>query len=50
LYFIAATDSNKGTLYLGEKLITDNISTIKDLEDILLTELADGQLLTYDGE
>ena len=50
LYFIVATDSNKGTLYLGEKLITDNISTIKDLEDILLTELADGQLLTYDGE
>lgn len=50
LYFITATDSNKGTLYLGEKLITDNISTIKDLEDILLTELADGQLLTYDGE
>lgn len=50
LYFIAATDSNKGTLYLGEKLITDNISAIKDLEDILLTELADGQLLTYDGE
>lgn len=50
LYFIAATDSNKGTLYLGEKIIADNISAIKDLEDILLTELADGQLLTYDGE
>ena len=49
LYFISASDSNKGTLYLGEKIIVDNINSVKDLEDILLTELTDGQLLTYDG-
>ena len=50
LYFISATDSNKGTLYLGEKLITDNINSLEDLENVLLSELADGQLLIYDGE
>ena len=50
LYLISATDSNKGTLYLGEKLITDNINSLEDLENVLLSELADGQLLIYDGE
>lgn len=50
LYFISATDEKTGKLYLGNKLISDNINTVAELEDILLSELSDGNLLTYDGE
>lgn len=50
LYFISATDENTGKLYLGNKLISDNINTVAELEDILLSELSDGNLLTYDSE
>lgn len=49
LYFITESDSSRGSLYLGDKLIAGNISAISDLEDILLNQnLVDGQLLIYD--
>lgn len=48
LYFITETDSNKGSLYLGNKLISGNIADITDLEDVLFTNLDNGDLLTYD--
>lgn len=47
LYFITDSDTQKSSLYLGEKLITSNISQISDLEDILISELKDKQLLVY---
>lgn len=50
LYFITESDSNKGSLYLGDKLIGSNISSIADLDDILLSNLADNQILAYNEE
>ena len=50
LYFITETDSNKGSLYLGDKLISNNISSIADLDDITLSELSGNQILAYDEE
>lgn len=47
LYFITDSDSGKGSLYLGDKLISGNISDLVDLQDILIDELSDGQLLIY---
>ena len=47
LYFITDSDSGKGSLYLGDKLISGNISDLIDLQDILIDELANGQLLVY---
>lgn len=47
LYFITDSDSGKGSLYLGSKLISGNISDLVDLQDILINELSDGQLLVY---
>jgi hypothetical protein len=49
LYFISVTDENVGKLYLGNKLISNNISNVAELEDILLSNLADGHLLSYDS-
>ena len=49
LYFISASDENIGKLYLGNKLISNNIGNVAELEDVLLSELADNQLLSYDG-
>lgn len=48
LYFITDSNSNKGSLYLGDKLIAGNISAMADLEDILLENLSHGELLVYD--
>lgn len=48
LYFITDSNSNKGSLYLGDKLIAGNISAMADLEDILLKNLSHGELLVYD--
>ena len=39
LYFIYSSDSDKGSLYLGDRLISGNISNITDLEDLIITEL-----------
>lgn len=50
LYFITETDSKKGSLYLGDKLIGGNISSIADLEDILLNELSNDQILVYNED
>lgn len=48
LYFITDSNSNKGSLYLGDKLIAGNISALADLEDILLENLSHGELLVFD--
>ena len=50
LYFISATGEKTGKLYLGDKLISDNINTVAELEDIVLSELSEGHVLSYDGE
>ena len=50
LYFISVEGENTGKLYLGNKLISDNINSIADLEDIVLSELSEGHILSYDGE
>lgn len=47
LYFITDSNSNRGSLYLGEKLIAGDINTLGDLADILLDNLSGGQLLVY---
>lgn len=47
LYFITDSDSGKGSLYLGSKLISGNISDLADLQDILIDKLTDGQILVY---
>lgn len=48
LYFIYSSDSDKGSLYLGDRLISGNISNITDLEDLIIRELQDKQILQYD--
>lgn len=58
LYFIYETDNpDKGYLYIGSRLIscTDASGTpiagsLSDIEDILITEVADKQILVYDAE
>ena len=47
LYFITDSDSGKGSLYLGSKLISGNISDLADLQDILIDNLENGQILVY---
>lgn len=47
LYFITDSNSGRGSLYLGDKLISGSISNLIDLQDILIDELADGHLLVY---
>ena len=48
LYFVYNSDSNKGSLYLGDRLISGDISNITDLKDLIITELQDKQILQYD--
>jgi len=49
LYFVSESDSNVGSLYLGSKLISGEINSLTELEDILLSEqLSDGSILVYD--
>lgn len=51
LYFISETDEAKGSLYLGSKLISGNVSSIADLEDILVDDLiSNNQILAYDDK
>ena len=51
LYFISNPGEDKGSLYLGSKLISKNMANLSDLDDIAINELlADGQILTYDGQ
>ena len=50
LYFISETNSKKGSLYLGEKLISGNIESLEDLSNISIDEfLQDKNLLSYDA-
>ena len=39
LYFVYNSDSDKGSLYLGDRLISGDISNITDLKDLIITEL-----------
>lgn len=49
LYFISEANADTGLLYLGEKLIGDGgVSTISDLEDVILSAVGDKQILVYD--
>lgn len=48
LYFVYDKNSDKGSLYLGDRLISGDISNITDLEDLIITELQDKQILQYD--
>ena len=50
LYFITESDSHLGSLYLGDKLIAGGISSLADLNDILLADLKDKQLLIYNED
>lgn len=51
LYFISNSDEDKGSLYLGSKLISKDVSSIADLDDILISEtLADKHILSYDEQ
>lgn len=50
LYFISEANSKKGSLYLGEKLISESIANLEDLTNILISEnLQDKNLLSYDS-
>ena len=49
LYFITDTDSEKGSLYLGNKLIS-GISSLHDLENILIEKVSNNQILVFDEE
>lgn len=53
LYFITEPEALDGTLYLGTKLIAgggeDSLISISQLSDILLTEVGDKDILTYDA-
>lgn len=49
LYFITDSDSNKSSLYLGDKLIASDVSSFSDLNDILLDNLENNHLLIYDS-
>ena len=49
LYFISESDSKVGSLYLGEKLISQSISSIQDLENISFENLQDKDLLSYNS-
>lgn len=48
LYFVSESDKDEGKLYLGTKLISDTINSVSELNDIVLTNLADKHLLSYD--
>lgn len=49
LYFISEANSKKGSLYLGEKLISESIANLEDLSNILLENVQDKNLLSYDA-
>lgn len=49
LYFISEANSKKGSLYLGGKLISESIANLEDLSNILLENVQDKNLLSYDA-
>lgn len=48
LYFISAAGANSGTLYLGSKII-GGASSLQQLSDILISNVGDRQILTYNA-
>lgn len=50
LYFIYKTDSDGAKLYLGDKLISDNITKISDLIDIEFNEIKSNDILIYNED
>ena len=48
IYFVSESDKDEGKLYLGTKLISDTINSVAELNDIVLTNLANKHLLSYD--
>jgi hypothetical protein len=57
LYFISDTGENSGSLYLGKKLISGGssnnvtvLTSLSDLEDIVIENLENKDLLVYDKE
>lgn len=48
LYFITDSDTNKLSLYLGDKAIVSGAASFKDLEDLTLVELKNKDILVYD--
>lgn len=49
LYFISETDSQQGSLYLGNKIISESIASLEDLNNVLIEDLQDKNLLSYDA-
>ena len=52
LYFIAETNAEKGTLYLGDRIIAgeEQVLTLDSLTDVLISEqISTNSLLAYDG-
>lgn len=50
LYFVTDPNSKQSKLYLGDELITSEITSLYELKDILVAAVADKQLLVYDAE
>lgn len=50
LYFITDADNSKSKLYLGAELISSEVATLSDLEDLVLSVATSGDVLVYDGE
>lgn len=51
LYFISETDSQQGSLYLGNKIISESTVNLEDLNDLLLGDsILDKDILSYDAE
>ena len=50
LYFISESSSKRGSLYLGDKLISESVANLEDLNNILIKEnLQDNHVLSYDA-
>lgn len=50
LYFITDSDTSKSKLYLGEELISSEITKLSELEDLIISSIGENDLLVYDGE
>ena len=48
LYFIADADAKTGSLYWGERLIASAVETLNDLENVILDNVSNDAVLTYD--
>lgn len=50
LYFITDTSTSESKLYLGNELISAEISKLSDLKDLIISAVGEKDLLVYDGE